>query len=336
MAFKVYYGAGFEDKDFVQKTIDDWNNGEQGFTLHTSGSTGLPKAIELPRELLEWSSIETQERLQLSNEHIFCCLPVQKTGGYMQLIRAIHLNYEITLSAPTSNPLKDLDTSKYSIISVTPHQLTQILKESTDKILNFKNVLIGGSLIEDELLELIAKVEDSTTFWETYGMTETASHFALKNLSSNEKLFTANEGVVLDNKKGCLSMEIPELNFKVETTDLVILQKSGFRILGRIDDVINSGGVKIHPAIVEPQIRVELKKMGLYRSLYLAAKQDDNLGQTAVLVIEGNPIKDEAFLMESLRRNLPQYQAPKEVLYVEQITRTINGKVIRTLPGSIS
>ena len=334
MTFRVGFSEDFEQREFATQIIEQWQYGTTNFVLKSSGSTGLPKEISLNRQLLIWSSEQTAKRLGLSEEHILCCIPIDKTGGFMQLIRALHLNYKIFITKPKANPLSTLKGDDYTIISLTPYQLQTIFDESPEKLANFRNVLIGGAAIEADLLQRIENFKGNTTFWETYGMTETASHFALKNLSQGETEFTVNEGVKLNNEQGELTIEIPKLNFKVSSTDLIVLSKNGFRVLGRSDDVINSGGVKIHPLIVEPQIGSLLKQAGIERGFYLVGEKDEQLGETATLVMEGPELKDEGFILELLRRELPKYMAPKRIAYTTKLRRTDTGKLMRRLPGS--
>lgn len=334
MTFRVGFSKDFEQQEFATQVIEQWQYGTPHFILKSSGSTGLPKEITLNRNLLIWSSEQTAKRLELNNEHLLCCLPIDKTGGFMQLIRALHLNYPIYFTKPKANPLAEITDSSYTITSVTPYQLQTLFDETPEKLGNFKNILVGGAAIEPALLDQITQYEGNTIFWETYGMTETASHFALKNLSKGESEFTVNEGVMLSNKQGTLTIEIPELSFKVASTDLIVLSKNGFKVLGRADDVINSGGVKIHPLVIEPQIGHILQDAGINSGFYLVGEQDEQLGETATIVLEGEPLKDEAFILELLRRELPPYMAPKRIAYTTKIRRTDTGKIIRRTPGT--
>lgn len=332
MAFKGHYIPGFQSQEAVQETISHWNLNHQHFSMRTSGSTGIPKEVQLSRELLIWSSENTWNVLGLDNEHTFCCLPVERTAGFMQLIRSLHHGSEITFTEPHGNPMIDIDTSTFTFTSLTPSQCQHILHENEEKLAPFRNVIVGGAHVYDDLIADISRFNErhpEVMFWESFGMTETASHIAMKNLSKGETFFTPNPGVEISTVQGNLAIDIPELELHFETTDLAVIKDGKFKVMGRMDDVINSGGIKIHPAVLEPQIKGLLKEMHINRPLYITSKSDPELGEKAVLVMEGTPITDSDFILETLKRELPAYHAPKEIVFVDLIHITRTGKVIR-------
>jgi O-succinylbenzoic acid--CoA ligase len=332
-AINVTYSSDFKEKSFVESSIDSWVKGADDFTLFTSGSTGIPKKIRLPRALLIWSIESTKAALNLSSdESVLCCLPVQKTGGFMQLIRSLHFGWNIHFINPTANSIKDTIRfpSHFSLTSLTPSQIQAILDHNPEHLSSFKNILIGGaalsSLQEKKISEL--STAKNINFWETYGMTETASHVALRKVGV-ENYFQTQTGVqvTLDDEQLCIA--IPELDFFIKTNDIAILHDDSFQILGRSDDVINSGGIKIHPALIEPQIKKVLESASINRAFYVSKKKDTTLGEKAVLVIEGPPITDKTYVLELLKRDLPLYHNPKEIIFVDQIAYTDTGKVKR-------
>jgi len=332
VAFKAIYSKDFKERNWVEEIIAKWNSGIDEFILTTSGSTGLPKQIKLRKEVLIWSAIATKTSLNLANEPTFCCLPTQKTGGFMQIIRALYFGWEIYLTNPVANPFIKRKPEGYSLISLTPMQLQTVLMDNRDYLANFRNVLIGGASISETLREKLVEwncKNRNVTFWETYGMTETASHVALKNISQNESLFTPQRGVQIGTENGRLWIKINECNLFELTNDVVEINAKGFKVLGRADNVINTGGVKVHPEIIEPKIAKVLSTASLARRFYIAAKPDDRLGEKVVLVLEGIKVKDEAFLLELLKRELPAYNNPTEIIYVSKIEFTDTGKLIR-------
>lgn len=250
----------------------------------------------------------------------------------MQLIRALHFGWEIYFVSPKSNPFEGEETSEYSFTSVTPMQLDVVLNENPESLVSFKNILVGGAKIGADLLQKIQKWNDSsrnTTIWETYGMTETASHIALKNLTKNEAYFKTQEGVKVNSKEDRLGIEIKELNLNLDTNDLAELHEDGFAILGRRDNVINSGGIKIHPESIEPQIADILESIRIFRPFYLSSIPDKLLGEKLILILEGTPITDAGFILEILKRELPAYTNPKEMFFVKKIETTDTGKLKR-------
>jgi len=327
--FKPTYSNDFADVSFVENCIKLWQQGEKSFTLKTSGSTGTPEEISLSREMLQWSAEHTYAALELKNEHILCCLPINKTGGFMQLIRALVWDCPIYFSAPAVNPLAELPHLDFTITSLTPHQVNSCIADSADQLTCFQNILIGGAPLAEKQAATLLQVAPNTSFWETYGMTETASHIALKNLKNKNPYFTPMQGVELSTKDDVLCIAIPELDFTITTNDMARIHTQGFEILGRADDIINSGGIKINPIELEPLVASLLEANGIKNAFYLGKKIDPLLGEKMVLVMETEPTVLNQDLLEIIKTNLPQYSAPKEIHWVQQLVYTDTGKVIR-------
>jgi len=335
--FRASYDPDFKEKAFVEKTIAAWQQGCKAFTLYTSGSTGTPKSIVLSPALLEWSIKNTQLSLGLTEAqnqiYVLCCLPVQKTGGFMQLIRALHLNWHIHFTNPTSKPNLDLlmGHQQIDLVSLTPMQLEYVIQNTVDYFQNIKHVLIGGAAISSTLNSQIYQLRSTskTLFWETYGMTETASHIALRQIGK-DTYFKPQKGVRLSTDANeQLIISIPELNIIVGTNDVVEKHTDGFALLGRTDDVINSGGLKLHPAMLEPQIKKVLNGLGITYNFYLGKQMDKIFGEMAVLVLEGKRGLIDDQLLMTLKEQLPPYQHPKKIVWVEKISYTDTGKVKR-------
>jgi len=331
--FRATYAANFKEKEFVESTIHQWQNGANYFTLITSGSTGRPKDIRLYRELLIWSAESTKTAIKSSgNETLICCLPVTKTGGFMQLVRSLHLGWQIHFINPQmSSILEHLEnSSSYNQTSLTPTQLKTILNNNLETLKSFNDILIGGSPIDKELEEQLKEIGKMTmtTFYETYGMTETASHVALRKVGS-DNYFKPQPGVQLSLEDEQLCIAIPRLDFFIKTNDVVKLHPDGFKVLGRSDDVINSGGLKIHPMLLEPEIALVLKESGIERPFYITSQKNKEYGQQAVLVMKGPPVKNKPHLLEILKRALPAYHNPKNIIFVDAIEYTDTGKIKR-------
>ncbi len=324
--FIATYADDFTEQTFVEAIVKKWVNNALSFTLYSSGSTGNPKEIKLDRSLLQWSAVGTKNALNLGDDiSILCCLPIQKTGGFMQLIRAVVWDCPIHFVKPTNDPSIHLNNSLYALTSLTPTQLEYILTPDFAPSSSI-TILVGGAPISPRLEEKLSTSE--LRFIETYGMTETASHIALREVGK-DAMFKAQDGVVLSVIEDCLSVSIPELGLNVLTRDIVEFTHHGFKLVGRSDDVINSGGVKIHPVLIEPLIAVSLASAGINRAFYLSKKPNTVFGEMAVLVIEGEAIQDSSYLLELLKRDIPAYMHPKEVVFVDRIQFTDTGKVIR-------
>jgi O-succinylbenzoic acid--CoA ligase len=161
-------------------------------------------------------------------------------------------------------------------------------------------------------------------------MTETASHVALRNISQGHEYFKPQMGVTLfTDETDRIIIEIHELGLELKTEDIGLISFFGFKVLGRADQIINSGGIKIHPGAIELKIGPLLKQAGINRSFYITKMKDEKLGDAMLLVIEGSKIKDENFLLEMLKREVPKHHAPREIKYESQFERTDTGKLIR-------
>ncbi|PCJ63856.1 MAG: hypothetical protein COA58_14590 [Bacteroidetes bacterium] len=333
--FQATYSHDFKQIDFVKNIIHDWKNGIRTFTLKTSGSTGTPKKVALKKELLIWSVKSTKKVLNLAfttnEERVLCCLPIEKTGGFMQLIRALHFGWSIHFVNPSSNPLAAIPESRlFSQVSFTPQQIEHILETHKGELSKFNTVLIGGAVISVELENKIIHQDKATEthFWETYGMTETASHIALRKIGV-DSLFQPQPGVKLSLTNSLLRIDIPEINISVMTNDLAKIEVHGFEIVGRADDIINSGGLKLNPVELEPQIQLVLDSQNIHRNFYLGKAPDQKLGERAVLVIEGKPFGGISEIINLLKKDLPRHSSPTEITFIPFLTYTDTGKVVR-------
>lgn len=308
-----------------------WLNGAETFTFHTSGSTGAPKSIELARAQLEASANATIHALGItSNDHLFHCLPTQFIGGAMLLIRGLIAECDITFVAPSTKPIELLpEQHSYTIASFTPMQLYPILhfaKAYETALGQFNTVLIGGAAI-DKLLEGRLANLPKVTFYHTYGMTETVSHIALRKIGL-EKTFHVLPGIEAKvNEEGCLCIKGDvTVQQWIETNDLVRMETdTSFEVLGRIDGVINSSGAKIFPAEIESAFAEYLQLSPM--EICALGLPDKELGQKLIVFIGGT--KQIVVSKQALLKRLEGYQIPKEIYQVEQFPQTPNGKVNR-------
>lgn len=328
----IHYHEAYPFKDLTEEIIKKWKNGVQEFTLYSSGTTGTSKPITLKRDMLKWSVNNTVRTFGLQDENCFCCLPLDKTGGFMMLIRALDQNWNIHLETPSTSPLDDLPTDHhYTLCSLSPQQCTHALENTPQQLATFSTILIGGASISPELESKLLEFssENNTRFFISYGMTETASHIAYRIPGQDH--YQSLKGVVLSEKIGCLNISIPELDLDIQTNDRVELLNDGFRVLGRADHVINSGGIKIFPEETEPLIKEVLTGMGINRNFFITSEEDELLGQRCILVVQGPPITNDAFILEVLKRELPKYHAPKRMVFQNTFHYTTTGKLIRSI-----
>lgn len=295
----------------------------------TSGSTGEPKSVRHAKSAMRESAIRTGEALELGRgTRAWWVLPPHFIGGAMMLIRAIVLEWELHAGTPQSK--LEVPPSGMDFCACTPMQL-----RSSGGLPGVSKLLLGGSPVTGLLpLHGIDRV------WEGFGMTETISHIALRELKPiQETAFQCVRGVaVQEDAEGCLIVQAPHLSVdEIRTRDQVKCWTSGsFEWLGRRDHVINSGGIKVHPEQVEKAIRHLIK-----RPFVVTGRRHAELGQEVVLVVDprgkiggwkeesGDGREEvEKKWLEASRRVLPKHHAPRAIVWME-LNQTPTGKWIR-------
>lgn len=315
----------FEKKVFF--FLEEWLSDSETVKVQTSGSTGTPKIFEIEKKKMLNSAKMTCDFLGLQeNDSALICLPVEYISGKMMVVRAFERKLNLITAEPSLKPLENLNT-EIDFCAMTPLQV----ENSLDKLYFIKNLIIGGAAVSESLKAKITQIlqhsNTSTKIYETYGMSETLSHIALKEIYPNQDdYFTIFEGVSISlNEKGCLKIFAPNLNNeKLQTNDLVeIFNQNRFRFLGRADNVINSGGAKIFPEELEALVKKEIPNEVVFLGL-----KDESLGQRLIAVIEGE--ESESLIHQLSAINYQQkFHKPKEIIFVNEIPRTPNGKVNR-------
>jgi O-succinylbenzoic acid--CoA ligase len=312
-----------------------WLNGERQFQLQTSGSTGIPKKISVTREQLIASASATIQALRLTpGNTALICLNTTFIAGIMMLVRSLVQNLSIILVDPTANPLDGLvHKEDIDFAALVPYQADTIMQQQGHEgIGRIKKMLIGGAPLSYSLKESLG--QNHSEVYLTYGMTETLSHIALQRISGNEPdgYFTTMPGVsISQDARGCLVIEVPYLAQPVITNDLVdILSPSTFKWLGRWDNVINSGGLKIVPEEVEGAIEKLLQQFKI-SSFFVSGTPDEKLGSKLTLFIESTTPIDTKVVLEKIRdHGVSAYHLPRQVIVVPRFERTLTGKVKRT------
>ncbi|AUD02867.1 AMP-binding protein [Spirosoma pollinicola] len=326
-----------------------WLTIQETYTLHTSGSTGAPKPIQLTRAQMRASAHLTGQTLGLqAGDKALVCLNIRYVAGIMMLVRGMELGLPMTIIEPSGNPLIDFDpaTDQFAFTALVPLQLQTILTSDTKKlpILNkAKAVLVGGAATSSSLEQALQVI--TSPVFATYGMTETVSHIALRRLNGSEasEFFTALPGVDLGTDElNCLHITSAATNYtRVQTNDVVDLiagathENARFRLLGRADRIINSGGVKVQPEQIEQMIQTILAadKSSIEdrpgNRLFVTGLPDERLGQRIVVVREKEPINPQQWkqAQEAIRATLGPFSVPKEVITVAQFLETPTGKV---------
>lgn len=305
-------------------------SGQETFVLHTSGSTGTPKPIALTRVQMQASARVTQRALDLrTGQQALVCLNVGYIAGTMMLVRGMELGLTMHIVAPSSQPFASLPHDlAIDFVAVVPLQLQAMLDAGQASVLNTLGVIIvGGAPVSQQLLEGIQRL--SVPIFSTYGMTETVSHVALRRLNGVEATdsYRLLEGVeAATDERRCLRLRGAVTNHQwIQTNDVVeFLAPRKFIIVGRADNIINSGGVKIQLEKVERAI----EKTELIASRFFAwSEPDERLGQKLILVVESEKKLDSELLQTRLIPELLTYELPKKVYFVKKFIETPTGKV---------
>lgn len=302
--------------------IADWLDSNDYVLSKTSGSTGKSKTIKIKKQAMVNSAIATGDYFRLKpSDKALLCLPAQAISGRMMLVRAMILGLELDAIKP-SKTLNIDQEKRYTFTAFTPMQLAN----NVDKIKNIKTIIVGGAPVSYSLMENIK--DSKVQIFETYGMTETVSHIAVKKLngfkaSKADSVFKVLPGInISKDDKDCLVIDAPNITSeKVVTNDIVRLTGEGcFEWLGRFDNVINSGGIKLNPEIIESKLQ------GLISDrFFVSSIPDEELGEKVVLVLENSKVNVDF----SVFKVLDKYEAPKEVVAVPKFKETQSGKIQR-------
>ncbi|NIK91989.1 AMP-binding protein [Mangrovimonas sp. CR14] len=309
-------GLPYEKK--VGDFINNWMDDSPLITIQSSGSTGAPKEFHVEKQAMVNSAISTGDFFKLKpGDSALHCLPINFIAGEMMLVRGLILGLELDVVEPKSKIVLAKD---YDFAAMTPMQL----ENSLDTIEHVKILIVGGAPISKELVAKIQHI--STRVYMTYGMAETLSHIGLKKLNhttkKNAPYRTLPKITVSKDDRGCLVINAPRLSQEpIVTNDLVeIYSETEFDWLGRVDNVINSGGIKLLPELMEAKIQDQMD-----RRFFFASQPDPTLGEKVILVVEGDSNVVEPKVFEAL----DTYEKPKAIYSIPQFEETSSGKVRR-------
>jgi O-succinylbenzoic acid--CoA ligase len=304
----------------------DWLNKDDYLYVNTSGSAGQPKSIKLLKRAMVNSAIATGDFFELKpGDTALHCLPSYFIAGKMMFVRALVLGLEIDFVEPSAHPIFDYDKT-YDFCAMIPLQL----KHTINYTQNIKTIIIGGSKVTKPLLERIKS--KTSNFYETYGMTETVTHVAVRQLQSKvavgEGCFNALEHVNFEqDDRKCLIIYAPKLVKDAVVTNDIVDLKSGtsFNLLGRFDNVINSGGVKLFPEQIEEKLQPVIDERFI-----IASEEDATLGEKLILIIE-NPRDSNESIAKRIKylKGLTKFEVPKEIYTIDKFKETVNGKIQR-------
>ncbi len=315
---RVAYSFIKEGDDFerpVGEFLLDWFDGNDYIEMQTSGSTGLPKTMYVKKQAMVNSAIATGDFFDLMpGNRVLHCLPAKYVAGKMMFVRGFVLGLDMDFVAPSANPLKNNDLL-YDFSAMVPLQAQNALP----RLKQIKKLIVGGAKIAAPLEKQLMKVP--TAVYETYGMTETVSHIAAKRVGKKHFHVLPNVRLETDDRH-CLVIHAPAISEEpIVTNDLVeLLSDTEFDWKGRVDNVINSGGIKLIPEQIEAKLAPHFEQR-----FFVGSLPDALLGEKLVLAVEGAPVEVPSHAFDKLDK----YERPKEVVFIPRFKETGNGKIIR-------
>ena len=295
--------------------ILDWFDDKEYIEMNTSGSTGIPKRIKVKKQAMVNSALSTGDYFDLyPGNKVLHCLPVKYVAGKMMFVRGFILGLDVDFVAPSSQPLRNNDTV-YDFCAMVPLQA----QHSIEALKNVKKLIVGGAKVSTALENELKQT--TVQSFETYGMTETVSHIAAKKIG--ESVFTVLPNVTIaTDERNCLVINAPSISDeKIVTNDLVeLISPTSFVFLGRLDNIINSGGIKLMPEQIEEKLAPHIPQR-----FFVAGMFDEELGQKLIVAIEGKPYAFDKSIFDILDK----YERPKEIVFVDKFKETPNGKIIR-------
>lgn len=323
--------------------LSDWNSPSPFITVKTSGSTGEPKLISVEKKRMEASAGRTCQALGLRpDDTALLCLPLDFIAGKMMVVRSIVGGLKLIAVEPSGHPLQHLDTLNTPVVfaAMTPMQVYNSMHrpEELKRLKAVSKLIIGGGPVSQEVANRLSHFPNQV--WSTYGMTETLSHIALRKLSGKDasEWYVPLPGISLSlNSDGCLVVFAPDICPESLTTrdraEIIEDRHSitRFRIIGRIDNVINSGGVKIQIEEMERILSLYLNK-----PFVVAPSPDPKFGQIVVLLTTDCPSMVASSIEAIPLDVLPKYHRPRRIIHVDDIPLTPTGKPARAVAARIA
>ncbi len=307
-----------------------WLSGEKEFKLKTSGSTGKPKLISVTRGQMEASAKGTQNFLGTTyRTRIWNCLNPEFIAGKMNLVRAMVWGCSIYCEKPSNNPLEKSSDFLPTFTTLVPMQIDSLLS-APGKLSGLQHILIGGAPTDQNLRNKIA--ESRIPAWQTFGMTETVSHFAMARITPFPLKYHVLPGTEIGvSDQDTLWVKSPMSNMEsIQSNDVVnVVSPTEFYWIGRSDFVVNSGGIKLHPEELESKIQSILGK-DFKNRFFLFGRKDPKLGERLCMLIEdseGEVNIEQTF--QTIKDSLGSIQSPKKVFFLSEFEETQSGKLNR-------
>ncbi|MDP2089890.1 MAG: AMP-binding protein [Flavobacteriaceae bacterium] len=311
--------------DEAHQFLINWFDESPFLKVTTSGSTGHPKEIKLKKEYMMNSAKATGAYFNLAeNTTALLCMSPKYIAGKMMLVRAMVLGWDLDIVEPESNPLVN-NKKHYDFCAMVPLQMVASLNE----LHRIKILIIGGGTVSNSLKNKLQNLK--TEVYATYGMTETITHIAIQKLNHQQTDFfeCLPDIKVSKDVRNCLLIDAPKIaDERVITNDIIELKnETTFKWLGRFDNVINSGGVKLFPE----QIEMKLAEI-IENRFFIASVPDELLGEKVILIIESSPFSDAVLqiIKDKIKSKLSTYEVPKLIYFTPHFIETGSKKIQRS------
>lgn len=317
----------------IESFLNEWRSDTPHIVAHTSGSTGAPNEIFLPKKVVELSARRTISFFRLNaGSRLHLCLSPDYIAGKMMIVRALLSGAQLTYESPSNSLLATAELQsgrRITLLAVVPSQLVELLNYP-DRLACVDNILVGGGAMSQSLREQLAN--SGVSAYESYGMTETASHVALRKVTADDSVpfqMLPSLSCVLG-PEGNLCIQTPDGNLQTRDAAEIISSKS-FRLLGRLDHAIITGGVKVHPLQVEAAIEPIMNFILPGRKYYISSVPDVKWGSRVILVVEGElpDVRAQHKCLDAIKVILDGPQCPKQIVAVSQFEYTDTGKLRR-------
>ncbi|OXL45091.1 O-succinylbenzoic acid--CoA ligase [Segatella copri] len=341
----------------LEDFLSEWNNDSDRVLVHTSGSTGKPKPMMVEKKRMLNSARITCDFLGLKpGDSALLCMSLDYIAGKMVVVRSIERHLHLISVSPSGHPLKDINlkdvngkdvNGEITFAAMVPMQVYNTLQvpEERERLTHIRHLIIGGGAIDASLEKELQALPGNIAIWSTYGMTETLSHIALRRINGAEasEWYQPFDSVkISQTEEGCLVIDAPLVCAETLVTNDIVeiesyiynkVEKTRFRIKGRKDNVICSGGIKIQIEEVEEFLKPHLEK-----PFMIAKKKDEKFGEIAVLLTEDEDLKKvEATIRrllsgksddsnKSSESKSHKYWIPREYLHVDHLPLTETGK----------
>jgi O-succinylbenzoic acid--CoA ligase len=324
--------------EFEKNTFDficEWLSDKDVFELKTSGSTGSPKTIHVRRSQMTSSANLTAQALGLQQTYnALVCLDTRYIAGKMMLVRSFETGMKIFGVDPCANPFNKIPLDQpIHFTALVPYQVKAILESKHPHLLDsLSTCIVGGAPLNENLQERLQFF--SVCVFITYGMTETISHVALQPVNGHARslYYQTLPGItVRQDQRNCLVINTPYLPGEIITNDIVeVHDEKTFRWLGRWDNIINSGGVKVSPENLEESIGKIFTRLKIGIPFFIYGIPDEKLGQKVVLVLQSASLQIPAKeIYNALVHSISIYEMPKEFFVTKVFVYTHTDKINR-------